>query len=205
MKTLKFRNTSTGSRLDSAFVMSSQNLEVSVVTPLLIPRVSNKPIVNISSSGAINSISQNLDSVASQSLTALVLVNTALVSQEILVDSEGSLHRTVLGNLSDQVAGSVDLVHMLGLGLVLRVSGGVVRIALLVASWSWVLLLWTRLVVLGSDVVGTWLEWVRLTPSVVSVKVAGNESGVPPVEPSWVQETSVATISASVATGQQVG
>lgn len=101
-RSFKLGNTSDSLSLDSAFVVSSSNLEESVITPTFVPAVSNKPV----GSSVLNTPADHLDSVTSQSRSSGVVVNSALVGQEIVVDGEGNFDRSVshdfslnLGNL----------------------------------------------------------------------------------------------------------
>ena len=75
--------------VDSTFTKS--NFEGSIITPSLIPRVINDPVVN--------SPSDYLHSVTSQSFTWSMFVNTALISNKIFIDSEGCSNCPVCKNI----------------------------------------------------------------------------------------------------------
>ena len=58
--------------LDAAVVLSAQNLDVAVVSPVSVPRVGNQPV----RSRVFHSPAQDTDSVTAQSLAVNVLVHT---------------------------------------------------------------------------------------------------------------------------------
>ena len=70
------------------------DLDVAVVSPSGAPLVSAEPVVK--AGGAIMTPSDCLDGVASSLTASLVIVNTALVVEEVFVDGESSLHWTVV-------------------------------------------------------------------------------------------------------------
>ncbi len=73
------------------------DLEETAVSPRGTPGVSTEPVVKLG--GGIMTISDHLDGEASSLTTSLVIVNTALVVEEVLVDSYTSLHWTVVVKL----------------------------------------------------------------------------------------------------------
>jgi len=105
---------------DAAVVLSAQNLDVAVVSPVSVPRVGNQPV----RSRIFHSPAQDTDSMTAQSLAVNVLVHTCpstdnqsvikldpinkgaalfvctcFVGREIFIDSQCTLHWTVVHNL----------------------------------------------------------------------------------------------------------
>ena len=70
------------------------DLEETLVSPRVAPRVSAEPVVK--AGGAIMTPSDRLDGVTSSLTASLVIVDTALVVEEVFVDGESSLHWTVV-------------------------------------------------------------------------------------------------------------
>jgi len=60
------------------------NLEETLVSPVLIPGVHDQEVVNT----ILDTPANDLDGMTTESFSALVLVNTALVAQEVLIDCE---------------------------------------------------------------------------------------------------------------------
>ena len=81
---------------DAALVVSSSDLELSIVSPSFVPAVHDDPV----RSSVLNSPSDHLDGVTSQSTSTGVVVNSALVSQKVVVDSEGNLDGSIGHDLS---------------------------------------------------------------------------------------------------------
>jgi len=71
----------------------SHNLEGAVVTPSVVPRVVDDPVVLSTFVAEAN----DLDGVTPEGLAGLVRVDTTLLGQEVLIDSEGTSDRS-LGN-----------------------------------------------------------------------------------------------------------
>merc|ERR1711916_99748 len=83
--------TSDGIALNTALIRSLQDLKVSAITPGSGPRVLNEPVVLT----VLGTVTDNLDSMATEDTTRGVLVDTRLVSREISVDGESSFDRAV--------------------------------------------------------------------------------------------------------------
>jgi len=75
--------------LNSAFINTTQDFEESSHAPAGTPRVSDSPVLLVGL--GIKSISAECDGVASLDGTVNMLVNTALIVHEVLVDCESSL------------------------------------------------------------------------------------------------------------------
>jgi len=175
------------SLLNSALVDTSDDLEVSVHSPLGVPRVGDSPV-----GGSVgNSPSDDLDGVSSQSLSGLVDVDSAGVLVEVGVDGEGGLNGSVGQDLGldgrDVVGNSVGRLSEPGVGSV--GSGSVVlRDASLRASGGGGLCGWAALT--------AGVEEVWLAPLVVLVLVSGDDSGGHPVLPGLDGVSSAASVSA---------
>ena len=68
------------------------DLEQTLVSPVLVPRVHHEPVGRT----ALGAPADDLDGVTAESLSGLVLVDTRLVTQEVLIDSEGAGDGTIL-------------------------------------------------------------------------------------------------------------
>ena len=82
------------------------DLEGALVTPGVVPGVDAEPVVLT----ALGTPTDGLDSVTTESLTSLVLIDTGLVGQEVLVDSEGGSDGTVLLNVSLDVISAAEAI-----------------------------------------------------------------------------------------------
>lgn len=139
--------TSNDTRLNSAMINATQDLEGAVVAPILIPRIRHKPVLDTT----LNAPAKDLDGMTSELRARSVLVNARLVRDEVLVHSEGGLDGTVSHDLLLNGAGH-DRVNRLAV-ILGALDGG------LVALGGWL----TRtagLVVSSVDVVFTWGESV---------------------------------------------
>ena len=75
--------------------VSSLNLEESFVSPCCIPWVCHEPVVN----SIFSSPTEALNGMSSKKTSSFVLVNSALVVHEVLVNSEGSFYWSELLDL----------------------------------------------------------------------------------------------------------
>lgn len=72
---------------DSTMIWASKNFEETIISPILIPRVSTQPVWG----SIFNTPSDYLDSVTTKFITSSVFIDSWFVGEEILVHSEGSL------------------------------------------------------------------------------------------------------------------
>lgn len=97
-------------RLDSDVVFATQDLEVSVVSPVSIPAVGGQPVLG----SLFDAPAEYANGMTTKSLAGDMLVNAFLVLHEILVYSERSLNRSVGRNLHlDVVLVALDRVRAL--------------------------------------------------------------------------------------------
>lgn len=73
---------------------TSQDLEETLISPSLIPRVGAQPVLN----SILDTPTKDLDGVTTQLVSGNVLVNTTLVVKEIFIYGESTLNWTVGGN-----------------------------------------------------------------------------------------------------------
>merc|ERR1712185_836592 len=81
---------------NTTLVVGTSNLESATVTPLLIPRIGNQPIVFT----ILGSPSKQLDSISIQLRSRCVLVHTALVCWEVCINSDCCSRRSILNHVS---------------------------------------------------------------------------------------------------------
>jgi len=119
---LDLGETSNNARLNTALIRATLDVEEALVAPVLVPGVGNNPVV----STGIGTPANHLDGMAAELLTTLVLIDTTLVGEEVLVHSEGTFNGAVgedlsldLGNVAgDRVGrGTILLVLSVGLGI----------------------------------------------------------------------------------------
>lgn len=195
----KFWDTSNTLRFNAAFILSSDDLEESLVSPIFVPGVSDKPVWG----SVFSSPSEHLDGVSSEHGSGGVLVDSALVAEEIFIDVESDFDGSVGHDFGlDGLDGGSDGVGRLGEVLVVFVLGGVGLGALLGARGGWDLS-WAWGVLTGGVVVA-WGKGVGFAPFGVGVEVAGNDTGVlvPLPGSSWV--SSVASHSAGSAAADHI-
>lgn len=199
-RSFKLGNTGDDLSLDAALVVSPSDLEESLISPALVPAVCDQPV----RSAVLNSPSNNLDGVASESRASGVVVNSRLVSQEIVVDSEGSLNGTVSHDFG------LDLGDLRGDGVDGVSNPSVSGIASGVSADAGGLALGSGLgrtagTVLSVGVVVALLEGVRHAPVGSVVEPSSDDTGLVPVVEGARGISSVAAITATdSAAGQQV-
>jgi len=102
------------------------DLEETLVSPILIPGVHDQEVVDT----ILDTPANDLDGVTTEGSTCLVLVDTALVTQEVLVDRESTGDWTVGEDILLEVINAGDGVRPGGGHvLVLLVGGLVARLA----------------------------------------------------------------------------
>ena len=153
------------------------DLEGALVTPGVVPGVDAEPVVLT----VLVTPTDGLDGVTTESLTSLVLIDTGLVGQEVLVDSEGSSDGTVLLNVSLDVINATEAIAGRGVVLVLAVGAGVIIDAFLGASGSDLLDIIARWEGLAGDVVGALLHGVVVASALGAVVTSSDDTG--PGEP----------------------
>lgn len=107
-----------------------QDLEKTLVTPGVVPRVDTEPVVLT----VLSTPANRLDGVTSELLASGVAVDTRLVGREVLVDGEGRGDGTVLLDLSLDVLDTIDGVAAVSGVLVVGVGAVLVIDASLGAS-----------------------------------------------------------------------
>merc|ERR1712217_666446 len=109
-------------RVDAAF--TEGDLEQSLVSPRVIPRVGDEPVLFT----ILDTPSNDLHSVASEGLSRGMLVDTGLVVREIGIHGEGSGHGTILHQILLDISGVSESVSTVsGEVLVTIVNDLVVR------------------------------------------------------------------------------
>ena len=76
---------------DSAFVVASSDLEFAIVSPSFVPAVDDCPVWG----SVLDSPSDHLDCMTSKSTSRSVVVNSALVAEEIVVNGESNFNGSV--------------------------------------------------------------------------------------------------------------
>lgn len=92
--------------LNAALVLAAQDHEVAIVAPVGGPRVRREPVVSVVEGAVADELEKNsgrstkslrrtnLYGVATKELSSGVLIDTALVAEEVLIDGEGGLDGT---------------------------------------------------------------------------------------------------------------
>ena len=122
--TTQLRKTTNDITFNSA--LTHLDTEESILTPVLVPAVSNLPVLNT----IFHTPTHQLHSMTSQSLASNLLVDSTLVSHEILVNVKGHLHRSVRHQLSLDLIDATDIVRLLEHVLIPRVLDRVSILAL---------------------------------------------------------------------------
>jgi len=91
---VEVRDASNAVGFDSTLVLSTENLEVAVVSPVGSPAVSDEPVWGV----VLFSPSNNSDAVTSESTSRSVDINTGLVVDEIFVYGEASFNGSIGGD-----------------------------------------------------------------------------------------------------------
>jgi len=100
--------------LDEALVSATTDTEVTVLTPVLTPRVGDLPELLT----VLNTPADKLDGMATLEGARDVVVDTASVGHEVRVDTESNLKRTVLHDISLDLSLTLESVLLLALVLV---------------------------------------------------------------------------------------
>jgi hypothetical protein len=116
-------------------VLTPEEFEVPVHTPILIPGISTKPVLD----SVLNTPSNDLYGMATFCLAVNVLINPGRVTEEVMIDGHGSRNWPI----------GVDFCHDLKLigikdigifceDLVIFIADSIFFIAFLIALWCWV-------------------------------------------------------------------
>ena len=186
-----------GRVLDAHVVAAPEDLEESLVAPVVVPGVGHQPV----GGAVLHAPAQHPDGVAAQDGAAHMLVHAALVAQEVGVHGHGDLHGAVGHDLGLQPGHVVlDVVGFLAEGLVAAVVLG------RVLGDAGALALGGGLLVAGPasavDVVLAGGDGVGLAALVGAVQAAGDDAGLVPEAPGGAGEAAVAAEAARVTAGQ---
>jgi hypothetical protein len=88
---LRLRNSGTDTIFNSAFILSSEDFEVTLISPVRIPAVCNQPIW----SSVFDTPSQDLDCMSSEFISAYMLINSGFVGQKVSINSKGRFNWSV--------------------------------------------------------------------------------------------------------------
>jgi len=153
---------------NAALVISTSDLEGSVVTPALVPGVDHEPVIL----SIFNTPSDDLDSVTAKRRARGVLVNAGLVVWEVRVDGEGPGDRSIGHDVGLDLQYAADAVRLLCVLLIVAVALAVLAIgAFLGAPRSRVFLAWARTVLRALHVVSARLEGIWKAGSAVLLSV----------------------------------
>jgi len=180
------------------------DLEESIQSPVVVPRVSNEPIVNFilhSPSNNLNGVSSNWSGIGAWS------INSALVVHEVIINSEGSLNWSIshdlllnVGDSSDRVSTeSIVQVILVGFGSVRRLAGPHTSRSRVLRESATLRVGSVRSVYM----VDAWWECVWLAPTSVLVQRSSDQSTVDPISPGSRGIASIASISAEETTASQ--
>jgi len=118
-----FGNAAPHGVLYAALVVATDDAEVALLTPVLVPGVGDEPVLG----AVLNTIAEDADGMATLDRAGGVLVDAVLVEHEVLVDGEGTLARTVGAELGHHVLLTTDSVDIRCLALVrLEVDGRII-------------------------------------------------------------------------------
>lgn len=184
---------------NTTFVSSLEDLEVSLVSPSLVPRVGDQPVVL----SVLSTVSDGLNSVSSEEATSLVDVDSRLVGEEIFIDRKGDFDWSIGGNFGFHLGNSSDRVSILSMVLVLHVGSLVFWNTLSGTRWGWHNT-WARLILRTFNVVSAWGQKIWLASVLVSVEITSNQTSVDEVAPSGAWVSTIATHTARTAAGSQV-
>ena len=165
------------------------DLESAIVTPGVVPGVDTEPVVHT----VLSAPTDSLDGVTTKSRASLVLVDTGLVGQEVLIDGEGGSDSTVLLDVSLDSIDATDAVAAVSKVLVGLVSAILVINTGVVASGLNLFNVIARWQGFAGDVMSALLHRVVVASAGGPVVASSNDTG--PLEPSpW--GANLATIAA---------
>jgi len=117
-------NTAPHGIFDAALVGATDDTEVALLTPVLVPRVGDEPVLG----AVLDTVAEDADSMATLIRAGGVLVDAALVEHKVLIDFKGTLARSVGADLDHHVLLTADGVDILSLALVAgKVDGWVIN------------------------------------------------------------------------------
>ena len=193
---LQLRKTTGDLSFDST--LTHLDTEVTILTPVLVPTVSNLPILDT----IFHTPTNQLHSMSTKVLSSDMLIDSTLVSHEILVNVKGDFHGSFSHQLSLDLISSTNGIshpeHMLVLFVRLRVS-----LLTLLHTLRSRLSLTTRRIS-SSTVVLTLGEGVSIAPVRCSILSSSRHSIHMEPGPSSCRETSVTTESASLAASEKI-
>lgn len=186
--------------LNATVIGATQDLKVTIVAPVRVPGIRNQPVGRV----VLHSPSQNTNRMSSEHLSRNMLIHSRLVIDQILVDREGTLHRSIVHDLV------LDLGHILAQRVRRLAELAIIIVADLVAVLA--LLVALGRLSLGSITRGTrsiymvftGSDFIRTTALAGSVGPTTDQSLAIPVRPGGTREASVASESTGVATGDKI-
>jgi len=194
MKLVRLDVTGNTLTFNTALVGSSKDLDVTVVSPALIPRVGDEPVLLT----VLDTITNGFDGVTTEHLTSLVRVDTGLVGQEVFVDGEGDFDRSLSRDLGHHVLLTSHTVSTLALFEVAGIGSARALGALFLAGRGWQRST-TSWVLRRSDMVSARSHRVRLAVNSVGIEASGNETSGLEVRPGSARVTTIAAHTARVA------
>lgn len=175
-------------------IWATQDLEVSVISPVAVPAVGDQPILR----SVLNTPSENANGMSTQCFSCNVLIDARLVLNEIFVDGEGSFNWSICVNLHlDVVFVALNRIRWLSEMLVSLKIDLVVWIQAFVDALRCLTSAAARHS--GSvHVMLTRLNLIWLTSDLGAVRSSANDSFTHPVRPCGAGEAAIASKSAGV-------
>jgi len=116
--------------LNTTFVIATEHAEVTLLTPVLVPAVGKKPVLGT----VVDTVTHQLDGMVAHKFTTDMMIDTRSVNEEILINSNDSLARTIGGKLSLGVLLTTDSIDALALVFVVIPLGTVLALLLALGS-----------------------------------------------------------------------
>lgn len=191
-----FGNACHDTALDAALILAAKNLKISLVTPVGVPRVGRQPVRHTT----FDAPAEDANGVTAQQAALGVLVDARLVRQEVGVDAEGRLHRSILENIGANLfLVSSQTVRILSEVLVLVIAHRVDQVFALATARGRARVATARRA-FARAVVLAGRQRVRLAALLAAVESAGDEALLHPVLPRLVRVAAVAAEATTEAT-----
>jgi len=175
-------------------ILSSQDFKESFVSPLRVPRVCNKPIIN----SIFSSPTNNSYIMKSQIVAFHMLINSWFISQKVLKHLKFSFNWSFCHNFMLYTA------HVSWNSIVQTCFFLVYKICLIVSTQARFLTFWSRYdcwawAISSINMMVARRQRVRLTPFRVIVDISGDNAVVVVISKCLSRISSIASISASIA------
>jgi len=194
------RKSSDDIALNTTVIGASQELESTLFAPAVVPAVHAKPVLD----AVFNAVTDDSNGVTTEEVSSGMSVDTSLVEEEVLIDHDGSFNGTIFNEILHQILLTGNFIDRGGLDLILVISLGIRSVLTFLLALGSVEVILAAVFIGTSRVMVARRESIGLAPLSILVKTTGDDTECLPLEPSGVEESSVASHTADNATLKKI-